>query len=345
MSVDDIFDAAIELSFNTGKGGAWDDRELIKASEAAMKEFHVHHPGPGSWLDKATAALSAGKKLPGADDYGTSWYSASLPDESPALPEAEASTSTQTQYDKIQYDQPTHKKRRTQRNNRNITGSESRNRNGNGNGNTNVINPYAPTTTRYSPSYQPPSPTTQTQNDTTMANGREEEEQDEEEEEGDEEFDAEEDDDDDEEEEEEYDEDAEWNIQDYPNPQPPQSQQNQNRDQNQSIPQNGNGYDQLFPSLGVYPPGGIVREEALGYAMTAQYWAGYWMGVAQSQIQPPVPQSSEKKKKRKRKVNSVVHAESTLVDPITNGEGAEDGSNIKITKRYFNKPVIAGLRR
>lgn len=32
---------SIELSFSTGKGGAWDDRELIKASEAAMKEFHV----------------------------------------------------------------------------------------------------------------------------------------------------------------------------------------------------------------------------------------------------------------------------------------------------------------
>jgi hypothetical protein len=51
-----------------------------------MDEFHVsspdvhqilqltpqiHHPGPGSWLDKATAALAKGQKLPEAHDYDT----------------------------------------------------------------------------------------------------------------------------------------------------------------------------------------------------------------------------------------------------------------------------------
>ena len=77
---------AIELSFGSGNGGAWDDRELIHAYDAAMEEFHVstrthrvapvhrgdsiadaaqaHHPGPGSWLDKMTASLAKGQPLP-----------------------------------------------------------------------------------------------------------------------------------------------------------------------------------------------------------------------------------------------------------------------------------------
>ena len=31
----------IELSFGNSKGGAWDDRELIKAYDTALDEFHV----------------------------------------------------------------------------------------------------------------------------------------------------------------------------------------------------------------------------------------------------------------------------------------------------------------
>ena len=31
----------IELSFSNKNGGAWDDRELINAYDAAMDEFHV----------------------------------------------------------------------------------------------------------------------------------------------------------------------------------------------------------------------------------------------------------------------------------------------------------------
>ena len=70
----------ITLSFDSSNGGAWDDRELINAYDAAMDEFHVscpvervrissrqlHHPGPGSWLDKAMAAQRKGEPLPGA---------------------------------------------------------------------------------------------------------------------------------------------------------------------------------------------------------------------------------------------------------------------------------------
>lgn len=75
----------VELSFSSQPGGAWDDRELVKAYDAALSEFNVrhlrpqapdltsqaHHPGPGSWLDKATVALAKGHPLPGAESYGT----------------------------------------------------------------------------------------------------------------------------------------------------------------------------------------------------------------------------------------------------------------------------------
>lgn len=32
---------SIELSFGSSNGGAWDDRELVKAYDAAVDEFHV----------------------------------------------------------------------------------------------------------------------------------------------------------------------------------------------------------------------------------------------------------------------------------------------------------------
>ena len=31
----------IQLSFDNSRGGAWDDRELVNAYDAAMEEFHV----------------------------------------------------------------------------------------------------------------------------------------------------------------------------------------------------------------------------------------------------------------------------------------------------------------
>ena len=61
----------IPISFSTKGGGAWDDRELVSAFDAAKEEFHLHNPGPGSWLDKTTAALAMGKPLVGAQ-YGES---------------------------------------------------------------------------------------------------------------------------------------------------------------------------------------------------------------------------------------------------------------------------------
>ena len=38
---DDIEPISIQLSFSTGAGGAWDDRDLIKMYDAALDEFHV----------------------------------------------------------------------------------------------------------------------------------------------------------------------------------------------------------------------------------------------------------------------------------------------------------------
>ncbi|OCF74047.1 hypothetical protein I204_05897 [Kwoniella mangroviensis CBS 8886] len=314
----------VELSFDTSKGGAWDDRELIRASEAAMKEFHAHHPGPGSWLDKATAALAKGQKLPGADDYGTAWYSASLPTETEV--QAEPSTSTQTQVkmngNANGNQSQSNKRRKTKRTNLYDT---------------NMPNPYLPSTStstststdpsqptrRQSPSYNPGSPSSRPIQviDSDSDTDSEEEYYDEDEEE------------------EEYDEDAEWDL-------PPQQQQQQ---------QYGSGYDQLFPSLGVYPPGGINREEALGYAMTAQYWAGYWMGVAQSQNQGNglgyQPGQKEKRSKRRKRVNFDMgdeNEEDITIDAVKsnqmNGNGNVQPSNLKVTKKRFD-PVINGLRR
>ncbi|WWC86463.1 uncharacterized protein L201_001340 [Kwoniella dendrophila CBS 6074] len=335
---------SIELSFNTGKGGAWDDRELIKASEAAMKEFHLHHPGPGSWLDKATAALAAGSKLPGAEDYGTSWYSASEPTEiesNQAQAQAQASTSTLTQTSNSY--QPSNKKRKIKQNE-----------------NVAVQNPYAPSTStstsnsnpnsrkrNTSPKYQPHSPTSGMNGD--LLDDDDEEEDDD-------------DDDDDydhyEEDNEEYDEDEEWQI--------PNGWNSNDNIQNQQ--QGGRGaYDQLFPSLGIYPTNQINKEEALGYAMTAQYWAGYWMGVAQAQFQPQiqnrrntrVPKQNQDRRKRSKQQHVYFHMDNEdavlqngdheLVGPSEAENGVngdkDDISNIKITKKRFDRPVINGLKR
>lgn len=36
------------------------------------------------------------------------------------------------------------------------------------------------------------------------------------------------------------------------------------------------------PAIGTRQPVGISAQDAISYAMTSQYWAGYWMGVAQT---------------------------------------------------------------
>ncbi|ODO05839.1 hypothetical protein I350_04900 [Cryptococcus amylolentus CBS 6273] len=234
----------IELSFSSGPNGAWDDRELINAANSAMKEFHTHHPGPGSWLDKATAAMAVGKPLPGANDYGTAWYTASTP--VVQNPPAAAA--------------PPKKKRKTNTNK--------------------TINPYDPAATAYisqtnvstpisgpsnanaraeSPSFQPPSP-----GGTEDADAKRAEE------------DA---------------EDAEWG---YVEEDWEEEEGDWEGDGQEWEGEAAQGAPQAPPAYGVQSADGVSREEALGHAMTAQYWAGYWMGVAQAK-------GGESAKPRRRK--------------------------------------------
>jgi hypothetical protein len=79
---------AITLDLGNG-AAAWDDSELVNAWDAAAEEFKVrrlswllhlclmflqlHNPGPGTWLDKVTAAQAIGQPLPGAT-HGASKY-------------------------------------------------------------------------------------------------------------------------------------------------------------------------------------------------------------------------------------------------------------------------------
>ena len=77
------------------------------------------------------------------------------------------------------------------------------------------------------------------------------------------------------------------------------------------------------PDYGVENTAGISAEAAMGYAMTAQYWAGYWMGVAQARSHPAPP------------------------PPIQGPSGANGGSeqpNIIVTRKQFGV-VKKNLRR
>ncbi|WVQ82485.1 hypothetical protein IAT38_004614 [Cryptococcus sp. DSM 104549] len=304
----------IQLSFSSGPGGAWDDRELINAANSAMKEFHVHHPGPGSWLDKATAAMAAGKPLPGANDFGTSWYTASNPSQPVAT---DAADPTPTPY------VPPKKKQRTNRPKK-VYGP---------------VNPYDPVeytansrpgasggTSAWgvarkgdgavaqagraaSPSYMPVSPGEPFASGDELGDdeevglgleGGDEDEEWQEELEG---------------------EAGDWQVEDYPAQAPA------------PYPQAGAA---AGPAYGVYPPAGITHEAALGHAMTAQYWAGYWMGVAQAtQHAGPVSGAKGKGKRQRREDESAGDG----------GEGqGEVPSNVVVTRQQFGADA-SGLRR
>ncbi|WVR06087.1 hypothetical protein IAU60_003115 [Kwoniella sp. DSM 27419] len=310
----------VQLSFDTRPGGAWDDRELIKASEAAMKEFHVHHPGPGSWLDKATAALAAGRALPGADAYGTEWYDASLP---VAESSAQAQQPQQT---------PVSKKQRTKGKRAGAVADQAI-----GVGAVDVPNPYAGPVKRSekraaSPSYQPPSPGAGSFADAVGAEDAEEEE--------------------------DYDEEAEWGEADwqvedyYPDHEDdPAGEDEDEGGHNHPMDASYGGYGPGLPGVGVQPAQHVSREEAIGYAMSAQYWAGYWMGVAQARAQAPQPtapatmavQAGPSRPQRKRRREDV--------EPITavaNEEellNRQDVTNLFVTQKHFDRPAITGLRR
>ncbi|XAO27143.1 hypothetical protein I312_105985 [Cryptococcus bacillisporus CA1280] len=282
----------IELSFSSGPGGAWDDRELINAANSAMKEFHTHHPGPGSWLDKATAAMALGRPLPGANDYGSAWYTASAP----AAPVEETSSAA-----------PPKKKRKTVKK-------------------PNAVNPYDPVNTtcnsigngagpsgtalinrngRASPVYQPPSPDGQNAVEQAQVEADEQAAEDAEWGDVEENWD------------EEDEEEGDWETEDYTYP------RQAGPVQPQPAP--------AAPAYGVYPAADISRDEALGHAMTAQYWAGYWMGIAQTK------EVEEKKRRRKppRPDKAMVEEEPEQQQP----------SNVIVTKHQYSFNMLNGLKR
>ncbi|BEJ16946.1 hypothetical protein CspHIS471_0603470 [Cutaneotrichosporon sp. HIS471] len=198
-------DSLPPISLAIGGGKAWDDRELVNAYDAALLEFHIHNPGPGSWLDKATAALAKGQPLPGATDFGTAWYSASKPEE------------------EEEPDEPPKKKAKKAK----------------------QKNPYASTgkpavdAAPSSPTYQPVSP-------------------------------------------------GGYDVVEWP---PTEENEEEIEDDDEGNGDEWQGYDgygeaddagHVFPAPARQWPGGnpVGRDEAIGYALHAQYWAGYWMGIA-----------------------------------------------------------------
>ncbi|KAL1408843.1 hypothetical protein Q8F55_005657 [Vanrija albida] len=214
---------SITLDFSNKSGGAWDDRELVNAYDAALLEFHLHNPGPGSWLDKATAALAKGQPLPGANAFDTEWYSAAKPQVTAAPAPASSSTPAAPRQNKRQRRQD---------------------------------NPYASgagTSRQESPSYSPPSP-----NPGAQEEEGEDEGGDEGEEGGYEQWQG-------------YDGEGDWPVHEF------EGDPDADPDAGYVFP----------PPAGAWASGGATgRDEAIGYALHAQYWAGYWMGVARASEAP-----------------------------------------------------------
>ncbi|KAL7420826.1 hypothetical protein Q5752_004779 [Cryptotrichosporon argae] len=234
---------AVTLDFSRKAADAWDDSELVLAYDAAMKEFHIHHPGPGSWLDKATAALARGLPLPGASAYGTSWYTAYEPESSArGVKRAEPASASAGRPAK-----------------RGNTGVHTRPAQA-------QANPYAsatPDDRAQSPTYQPTSPGAEGAGEAG-------------ENEGDGDGDGAGGDDGDGENEEGGGEGGEGGAEHW------QGYDGFGLDYAQ-----GGAWGDEAAQQGVFPPpqaawpvpAQVEEDEALGYAMNAQYWAGYWMGL------------------------------------------------------------------
>jgi hypothetical protein len=134
------------------------------------------------------------------------------------------------------------------------------------------------------------------------------------------------------------------------------------------------------PSFGVQSTGLVSAMDAMGYAMTAQYWAGYWMGVAQAKttsgpdgtmpahevaIEPAdivqaattttqVAASAPKVRRSRKEVlrasreaaarNTAMAPQADAVDP-DESIAADEPSNVFITKKQFDRPIANGLKR
>lgn len=88
--------------------------------------------------------------------------------------------------------------------------------------------------------------------------------------------------------------------------------------------------------------------DAMGYAMTAQYWAGYWMGVAQAKT----ASVSQQVDHRQHQTNHNIQTKGLEGNGIsavqagpTQQDGEEEPSNVFITKKQFHKPTGNGLKR
>jgi hypothetical protein len=81
--------------------------------------------------------------------------------------------------------------------------------------------------------------------------------------------------------------------------------------------------DMSGAQIGIQPAANVSRSEAISNAMMAQYWAGYWMGVAEAKIDTGI--------------------ESNKVEPGTRATGQGEPPNVFITRQNFGR--ANGLKR
>ena len=98
-----------------------------------------------------------------------------------------------------------------------------------------------------------------------------------------------------------------------------------NIDRAQAEPQS-NGRFPAPPNAGLCDVGGISEDDATSYAMASQYWAGYWMGVAQS------------KKQNQQAQPLGDQGQTVALTPSANHQ-------VVITRRDFGNKARSGFRR
>ena len=106
------------------------------------------------------------------------------------------------------------------------------------------------------------------------------------------------------------------------------------------------------PSIAVQPTTEANTFEAMSYAMTAQYWAGYWMGVAQAKAAAPPPTQTPSRPVRPpaAPLNRHPAPARRIAQPEVEEGAAASGaevarpSNVFVTRKQFGKNVN-GLKR
>ena len=185
-----------------------------------------------------------------------------------------------------------------------------------------ITNPYAPIAasnrqnnpSKKSPAYIPPSPPPQRE--------IEEEEDEEAEDEG-------------------YDQSEEWYDQSYALSAPPGEPHHATQSQQES---GGMGHGTFGPpAFGTQSTAEVSIMEAVGHAMTAQYWAGYWMGVAQAKS---TSQASTPGRQLVRSQNEGQTSVSAPQAEVEDDRGVRSNgqilgntpSNVFVTKQRFSRP-------